>query len=167
MTVGHNTITPPSDFLDPHLLYITANGSVTGYGPAEIRLATVDQVISRYTYDSSGSLQSMQPTCYYFDAGGLELDYPPDLAYPYSLIYYQQPAALSVSNTTNFITQYYPRLLRCAIMAFAVEWSKESGSGQYDRTYWLAAAQAELDEAQRESDFAKRSSSNSLGMVML
>jgi hypothetical protein len=92
---------------------------------------------------------------YYQDQGSLRLDSPPDQAYSYNLIYFQQPAALSTT-LTNFLTTTYPRLLRCAIMAAATEWTKESGAGSVDRNYWDQLAQIEIEQAQLESDRAKR-----------
>jgi hypothetical protein len=35
----------------------------------------------------------------------------PDQAYPAELVYYEEPALLDATNTTNFITQYMPNLL--------------------------------------------------------
>ncbi len=42
------------------------------------------------------------------------------------MMYYAQPAALSVSNETNFLTTRYPSLLRYACMAKAYEHLKDS-----------------------------------------
>ena len=68
----------------------------------------------------------------------------------------EQPAPLSVSNTSNFLTTAYPRLMRCAIMAAACEYVKDSGQGNFDRTYWAQLTQVEIDQAQAESDRARR-----------
>jgi hypothetical protein len=84
------------------------------------------------------------------------LDSPPDVAYGYGLLYFQQPALLSTTNETNFLTTYYPRLLRVATMLEATEWVKEVGTGQFDRTYWLQQFEEEIGKAQEQSDRAKR-----------
>jgi hypothetical protein len=166
MTQGVDQIPPPADFLDPYLLYITgASAQVPGYGPQLISLGTPEQIIGSFAWDAAGVRLQMTPQMYYFDQTNIQLNCPPDRAYPYSLIYYQQPAPLSAVNPTNFLTQYYPRLMRAAIMAGATEWTKESATGQFDRSYWIQVAQAEIDEAQMESDMAKRSASNAMGMV--
>ncbi len=164
MTPGTSTLTLPSDFLDPYMLYLTSSSGVPGYGPMLIKLATPEQVIARYSYNGA-SRNQMTPTMYYFDGNAINLDNVPDLAYPYSLIYYQQPAPLTTLNITNWVTQYYPRLFRAAVMAQAVEWTKESGSGQFDRTYWFGIVEAEIEKAQEESDLSRRSASASSGMV--
>jgi hypothetical protein len=80
------------------------------------------------------------------------------------LIYYAQPAPLS-SSLTNFITNLYPRLMRCACMTQASEFMKDVGAGQIDRTYWEQAALAEIQFAQTESDRTMRASE--VGMVLI
>lgn len=167
MTIGVDQIAVPADMLEPYLFFITSNSTTPGYGPQEISLATPDQVILSYAYDGNGNRINSIPTKYYFNQSYLQLDNPPNLAYPYAISYYQQPPALSVSNTTNFLTTYYPRMLRAAILAEAVEYTKEVGAGTFDRTYWLSVAQVEMETAQIESDMAKRSASNMTGIVML
>jgi len=72
------------------------------------------------------------------------------------LIYYQQLAALS-SSGDNFLTTMYPRLMRCACMAAASEFVKDSGQGNFDRTYWENEAEKEIMMAQAESDRQARS----------
>ena len=166
MTVGADQIAMPSDMLDPYMFYITSSAATPGYGPTQIDLCTPEQVIGSYAYDGSGNRINMIPQRYYFNQTYLQLDNPPDLPYPYALIYYQQPAPLATS-LQNFLTTYYPRMLRAAILAEAVEYTKETGSGTFDRTYWLSVAQSEIDVAQAESDLSKRSAGNQQGMVML
>ena len=80
------------------------------------------------------------------------LDHPPDQAYPYRISYYARPAALAAGNTTNFITTDAPRLLRCACMLIAVEFEKEVGQGQYDRSYWQQQYDKLMTEFQAMSD---------------
>jgi hypothetical protein len=46
--------------------------------------------------------------------------------------------------------------MRLACMAAACEWAKDSGQGNFDRTYYDQLAQDEIDKAQAESDRAKR-----------
>jgi hypothetical protein len=120
-------------------------------------------VVANWTYDGSGNRVKQQPLMYYFDSTYLQFDSPPDLTYTYAFLYFQQPAPLSQS-ITNFITQYYPRLMRLCCMAAASEWAKDSGVGNYDRTYWDQLAQDEIDKAQEESDRARRATE--AGMII-
>lgn len=150
MTVGNDFITMPIDFLEPFKLF------VTGVNQLYMSQKTVDDVYLSWSYDQNGARISQQPLIYSFDGTRIFFDSLADLAYPYVLIYYQQPLALSGSNTTNWLTNTYPRLLRCACMTAACEWLKESGQGTFDRTYWAQQTAAEILNAQSESDRARR-----------
>lgn len=149
LTIGQDYLTNPSDMLEPAFLLTTGNYF------QEIVQKTYQEVISNWTYNGSGVRVQQQPLMYYFDQTAMRFDSPPDQAYAYALVYYQQPAALAVTNT-NFLTATYPRLVRLACMAAACEWAKDSGVGNYDRTYFDQMAQDEIDKAQAESDRAKR-----------
>jgi hypothetical protein len=116
---------------------------------------TPQEVLANWAYDGNGNRVQQQPQLYWFDQTNINFDSPPDLAYAYVLMYFQQPAPLVVSQT-NFLTETYPRLMRCALMAAACEWMKDSGQGQIDRTYWDTLAQDEIEKAQMESDRARR-----------
>lgn len=118
---------------------------------------TIEQVKAAYGYDSSGARVAQTPTIFYNNGTQLKFDSPPDLAYPYELAFYQQPAALSASNTTNWLTATYPRLVRVACLAGATEFMKDAGQGNYDRTYWETLAEGEIAVAMMESDRQQRS----------
>ena len=148
----------PADYLEDKVLY------VTGIYYQKMERRTMEEVIAAYGYDGSGYRIPQQPMWYFNDQTNLKFDSPPDQAYPYLLYYYQQPQALSASNTTNFLTQFYPRLLRCACCALAAEYMKDAGQGNYDRSYWEQAAMLELSKAQVESDRSFRS--QELGMIL-
>lgn len=155
MTIGADQIAVPSDMLEPDVFMIT------GVNQQWLTMKTQEEVLANWQYDSSGNRVQQQPLIYYFNQSYIQLDSPPDQQYPYLLTYYQQPAALSGSNATNFLTSRYPRLLRAACMMAGAEWTKESNQGQYDRTYWMQIAQEALDKAQSDSDRAKRATSTS------
>jgi len=59
---------------------------------------TMEKFIAAYGYDGSGYRVVQQPMWYFNDNTNIKFDSPPDQAYPYLLVLYQQPAALSVSN---------------------------------------------------------------------
>lgn len=153
LTIGQDYLTPPSDFLEPAFLLTTGNYF------QQILHVPYQQVVMNWSYDGQGNRVRQQPLYFYFDETALRFDSPPDQAYSYALLYFQQPAALASlpSPGVNFLTTYYPRLLRLACMAAACEWAKDSGQGNYDRTYYDTLAQDEIEKAQAESDRAKRS----------
>lgn len=117
-----------------------------------------------YSFNSSGARVQQTPQIFYVDGDNINFDSPADLAYPCLFSYFKQPASLSVSNTTNWLTVYYPRLVRCACMAGAAEFMKDAGQGNYDRTYWENEAEKEIMIAQAESDMQNRS--NESGAIM-
>ena len=149
----------PADYLEDKVFYIT------GINYQKMTRRTMEEVIAAYGYDGNGYRCVQQPMWFFSDATNLKFDAPPDQAYPYLLYYYQQPAALSASNPTNFLTQFYPRLLRATCCMMAAEFMKDAGQGNYDRTYWAQQAQAELAKAQTESDRSVRS--QEIGMILI
>lgn len=150
LTIGSDQLAIPSDCLEPFFL------CTTGIYFQEIDQKPMEEVVRAWSYDSAGARVQAQPVIYSFTQSNIQFDSPPDQAYAYALIYYQQPAALSGSNTTNFLTSTYPRMLRAACMAQAAEWAKDAGMGNYDRTYWDGIAENEIAQAQVESDRARR-----------
>lgn len=150
MTIASDAVTFPSDFDEANIFYIT------GVNSSKMTMKTPQDVIAAWAYDGNGVRIQQQPTIYYVDKDMLRMDSPADQAYPYVLIYYSQIPALSESDPTNFLTIYYPRLVRCACMMHAAEWAKDNGMGAYDRTYWEQLAQQALDSAQADSDRSRR-----------
>lgn len=148
----------PADYLEDKLLMIT------GTNVAQMKRKTLEEVIQMWGYDGNGFRIVQQPYFYYNDQTNLKFDSPPDQAYPYLLYYYQQPAALNAGNTTNFITQFYPRLVRATCCMMAAEFMKDAGTGNYDRSYWEQVAMGELAKAQVESDRQQRS--QDIGMIL-
>lgn len=147
----------PADYLEDKVFY------VTGVNYQKMIRKTMEEIIAMYSYDGSGYRIVQQPYFYFNDQTNIKFESPPDQAYPYLLYYYQQPAAL-VTSGTNFLTQFYPRLLRATCCMMAAEFMKDIGQGSYDRTYWAQMAQAELIKAQSESDRSVRS--QIVGMIL-
>lgn len=146
MTASATSIPLPSDFLDGRGLRLT------GIYAARLRQAGEEAVQSRWEYDGSGNRAPATPTSYYLSGTTAVLDALADQAYPYRFSYYQRPAALSTSTTTNFLTNEYPRLLRTACMLIAAEFEKEVGQGQFTRDYWQQQFDKQLNEVQAASD---------------
>lgn len=158
---GQPTVTDyiplPGDYLEDVSLL------VTGTSYQIMFRKTLQEIMTMYGFDGNGNRVVQQPMYYFSDQMNIKFDSPPDSAYPYLLYYYQQPAALS-STGTNFLTTTYPRLVRCACMASASEFMKDSGTGNYDRTYWLQQTDSEIMIAQIESDRQQRSLK--IGMIL-
>lgn len=150
MVIGNDFISYPSDYLEAKILMIT------GVNKARLKRRTIEQVTNAYQYDGSGIRVNQQPVIYANDGSQLVFDSPSDQTYPYLLRYFQQPLALSGSNTTNFLTLFYPRLFRCAVMVGACEFMKEGGQGEFSRDYWAQQAIGEIGIAQAESDMEQR-----------
>lgn len=161
MTAGATSdfVTPPSDYLEDKAFWLTG----TSFG--RLTRKTLQEVISSYSYDGSGNRVQTQPNIFFNDQTNLKFDSPVDKNYPWLLYYYQQPAALSTLNTANFLTNTYPRLLRAACMVAASEYMKDSGNGNFDRTYWVQMTQDEIDKAQAESDRSEHTIS--VGMQLI
>lgn len=157
-TTSAVTVTVPSDYLRDKLW------KFTGTDAGNATRKTIQEVVTAWSYDSSGARVTGKPQIYSNDKDSIHFDVACDKAYPFSLFYYQQPTALSTSSATNFLTNTYPRLLRCACMIGASEFMKESGQGDFGRTYWTEQALMEIDEAQKESD--SQESSMNIGMIL-
>lgn len=151
LTASATTIAVPADFLEDKRFRFT--GTAVG----NVTRKTIQEVIEAMSYDGSGNRVAQKPSIMFNDQNNFQFDSPTDAAYPFTMWYYQQPVALSATNTSNFLTTTYPRLMRAASCTAAAEYMKDAGQGSYDRTYWAQMAQTELDAAQAESDKHERS----------
>lgn len=145
----------PTGMQEPDFFMIAGVVGSTFY-QQELRQKLINDVYRSWGYGGTGTRVSQIPMIFSFNQNYLQLDTVPDLAYPYVITYYQNLPALSSTNTTNFLTDDYPRLLRTVTMMIGAEWVKESNQGQYDRTYWAQQAADELMQAQEQSDNARR-----------
>jgi len=151
LTINQDYLTSPTDMLEPIVLV------TTGQYFQEIQQRTMQEVIGNWSFTGTGTNRTpQQPRMFYFDETTMRFDSPPNIAYTYALLYFKQPADLGSGNQTNFLTVTYPRLVRAACTAAACEWAKDSGQGNFDRTYWDQIAQDEIEKAQAESDRARR-----------
>jgi hypothetical protein len=148
---GDDSIEMPANYLEDRIFRLT------GIYSQRLTRKTPEEVKDAYNYDGSGNRVPQQPMIYYNSADRLKMDSPADKPYTYELVYYAQPFSLSVTNVTNWLLQFYPRLFRCACMVGAAEFMKDSGVGNYDRTYWEQQAMDEIGTAQAESDRSVRS----------
>lgn len=146
LTASATTIAVPADFLEDKKFRFT--GTAVG----NVTRKTIQEVIEAMSYDGSGNRVAQKPTIMFNDQNNFQFDSPADAAYPFTMWYYQQPVALSATNTSNFLTTTYPRLMRAASCAAAAEYMKDPSLGS-----WAQMAQIELDAAQAESDKHERS----------
>jgi len=154
---GSDQIALPSSpaMQEPDMIWIA--GVVSGqFYQQELTQIAPTQLYRSWNFDASGNRVAQTPIAYTFNKDYIQLDSPPDLAYPYFITYYMEIPDLSSTNTTNFLTAGYQRLLRVVTMMLGAEWAKESNQGQYDRTYWEQQANDELMNVQEQSDQARR-----------
>lgn len=80
---------------------------------------------------------------YFYSLGGSPptaiFDKKADRAYAYRLVYFAR-MALDGTTTTNWLTSYEPRVLRCVCVAFANEFLKRDS----EKTYWLQQAENQI-----------------------
>lgn len=151
MTTSQSTVAVPADFLEDKAFV------ATGTNNFNITRKTIQEVIAAFSYDGNGVRVLSPPQIFSNDKTNLLLDNPCDQSYPFSFWYYQQPTALGTTNTTNFLTTTYPRLLRTACMVGVSEFMKDAGANGYDKNYWENETDKEIDAAQKESDRHERS----------
>lgn len=126
----------------------TVTFMLTSPGRYRLHQMNVLDVERRRPYNSSGVLQVGLPTLFYTDATNMYFNVKSDRTYTTRHVYWQQPAALSASNETNFVTMKYPRLMRCACMMMASEFLKDYAAMER----WEVKATREIAEIDIEND---------------
>lgn len=122
---GSNLIALPSDFIAPLTFWIT------GDNKSELTNRDVRSVVQSIAYDN-GAIISEKPQSFYWDKTNFVFEKKADQAYPTYLVYYARPAALSVSNPTNFLTTKYSRMFRKALIGMCYEWKKDDARATGD-----------------------------------
>ena len=120
VTISSGSITAalPTSFIDPIRLIHRENGFPIKFVPAD------DLAECRMWDESAANWTQGIPTRFSVFEELLQFDYRADAAYTARMLYYKRPAALSVSNTSNWLTVRYPRLVRIACMKAAAEFMK-------------------------------------------
>lgn len=128
LTIDAETESLPSDFLECRNIHLTAS-------PAEdLQHAGVDWIRTQYDATATGRPK-------YYNIGASILFAPtPDVSYAGTLEYYAF-AALSISNTTNWLLTYYPHVYLRGALREAAGWA---GGGFHEQ---LAVYDASLKEA--------------------
>lgn len=140
---GTDTLSLPSDYIATRLL------SITDPDPAELEMRWPEEVERRRFYDGNGNLEEGRPLWFYADAASFVFTTQTDKAYNYRLLYFKQPAALSASNPTNFLTDRAFRAFLGALLSFAWEWLQDIERANR----WIAVADNEILALNAEADF--------------
>lgn len=142
ITTSADTIALPSDYLTGVEI------KLTGTDAGDMERKTPKSVRADWSYDASGARVTGKPSTFFKQGSDYQLNRPADKSYPFNLLYYKRPTALSTATATNFLTNSHPRLLRCATNAFAFEWHQEDSLMEY----WLKRAAAEVEEINSAAD---------------
>lgn len=173
-TIGSTQITvalTAHGFNQGGMLYLsgaTAVGGVTPSGTFEIVSITdannfvIDTVTMTATSTATGGGAAVAYACDNLTQGAprswgvwderLQFDAAFTTQYVCSLMCYLQPALLSSTNPTNFITTRYPNLLRTACQAAAADYMKDDG--EYQKS--LQRLQALIDRISQQDDLMLR-----------
>lgn len=146
MTVGNDYIPLQDDYMQVKSFW------VTGTQQQRMAFKTEEFVKSLATYDGAGVQIPQQPTCFFLDKDNYNFDSPADLAYPWQIWYYAEPAALSDDNPTNWLTAKYPRLLRCACQLNAAEVMRSLGQTPPTAVDWIGEYEKAWQLCQIDSD---------------
>lgn len=145
ITSTATTATFPTGYLDP------IHFCIPGY-VSKIRLKDAEWFRSHLGWDESAVMPEGVPSYWCDISTTIQLDTKADQAYTAKMVYFKKPDLLSVSNTTNWLTDRYPSLVRRACLMFAAEARKEYET--MDRVE-VRALQS-IDEIKAESDLAMR-----------
>lgn len=150
ITLSTQYVTIPADYLQPIRLQIL-DGSTSAVEP----ISTAQMLQLRGDrYDLTG-----RPTHYTLTAGSFEMYPTPDVAYSASLVYYGRVAALSVSNTTNWLLTEAPDAYLYGTLVHSAPYLKDDAK----IAVWDSLYKAAMDNLNATSDEAKFGGS---GLVM-
>lgn len=145
LAIGDSSISLPANFRYPKFFMFTPSATTVKSVP---RFKTVEFVVSNQVYDGTGARIRARPQYYATDSSKLFFDTESDKAYPYLWYFYQSPADLSPSNTTNFLTNTYLSLLKAVCLKYCYEHLQNERM----MAYWAAQSEKEVYEANVDSD---------------
>jgi hypothetical protein len=137
---------PSPGFLEPISLWLDRDFK------SKITILDEDHFEERVGRDAFGALYTGTPTVCTMDGTSFYLDVTTDIEYFYRLWYYKQPAALSVGNPSNFLTDRYPNILEAICTYYAFAHRRMST----DSTGWLTLGMAAIDLANSQYDMAQQ-----------
>lgn len=139
-TASATTIDCPARYLAMHSFTFT---SPEAFQPTR---RTVEDLDSYRVYGSNGALEQSVPMDYSVAGTSIEFACANDKDRTFFMRFYQQPAPLSTSNETNYLTEKAPYLLRAACLIFANEHLKDDS----EKNYWRQVAEAEIATLKEE-----------------
>ena len=83
-----------------------------------------DSIMAMRSNDSNGAPIESEPTHYAIWDEKFQFNVAMDAARAFTLVYYKQPAELSASSETNWLTSRYPHLLMAACRYYAEIFTK-------------------------------------------
>ena len=132
----------PADFMETIRFYITSGDT------APLELISQAQMLDRRyrNADTSG-----QPHYYAITAGEIEVYPTPDGTYDAELYYFSRIPALSDSNTSNWVLEYFPDAYLYGALVHSAPYLKEDPRIQV----WAALLKNAIDGINRESEKSK------------
>ena len=134
-TINGGVISVPSDYLELKSAYLDCSNSCL------LERASVEDIYRLYPQRSS----SGKPQYIAREGSNFIFGPYPDSAYSIRGIYYAKPAALSATNTANWLTQNAPSLLLFGALAEAAPFLKDDERVMI----WEAKYAAQMDETNR------------------
>lgn len=134
----------PDGFLDPIALKDVTNN-------LDLKLRPESNIVSARTYDAGSLIESI-PQRYAIYDEKLQFECAYESAATLNLVGFEKPALLSGSNTTNFLTNRLPHLLRVACLAQAYDFMSNQTKYQNNLTMLSAL----IDKTNAESDLSYR-----------
>ena len=132
----------PSDFLEAIRFYITSNDT------RPLELISQGELLDR-KYRSANT--SGKPAYYAITAGEIEVYPVPDGTYTAELYYYSRISALSASNTSNWLLQYFPDAYLYTALVHSAPYLKDDVRTQV----WASFAQNAVAGINAESEATK------------
>lgn len=144
---GLSTSTIDADFLKMEYLYDVTNG-------CQIKMVDEATIMGLTGFETPSGNPPTGPASFVAIIGEtLQFDTIMDQNTVFRMIFYKQPAVLSLSNETNFLTRKYPSLLRYACLMHAADYRKDLQEFQK----WTTKFDMEIQNANREADEARES----------
>ena len=132
----------PADFMEAIRFYITSNDT----SPLEL-ISQSEMVDRRYrSGDTSG-----KPAYYAVTAGEIEVYPTPDGTYDAELYYYSRITALSASNTSNWVLEYFPDAYLYGALVHSAPYLKDDARTQV----WASLYANALNAINMESEKSK------------
>lgn len=132
----------PADFLEDIRFYITSNDT------SPMEKISQSELLDR-KFRSANT--SGRPAYYALTAGEIEVYPVPDGTYTAELYYYSEIEALSDSNTSNWMLQYFPDAYLYGSLIHSAPYLKDDAR----ITTWAALYQSAIDAINMSSDAAK------------